>query len=201
MRLTTRRGERHEYLDLEDDAKYFSVTQVRKVAKDVYQGIPEDVLEQARRRGQILHTYFWRYLGARDGHCEALPVIHGYEGYCQAIIKWADSNNVLPIRLEEASCNEELGYAGCPDALALYGPRSMVKLVDLKTGEPQVTDPMQLIAYKKMRGYGMAKEMLDLYVRQDGTYKEVTVTQAQQVRDWPAFTNALNLLKWRNSGY
>lgn len=201
MTLVTHRGEQYEYVEQETGAKLFSVTQIRRCAHDTYAGIPEHTLEAARHRGTLLHRRFWKVLGSRDELCHPPFVLPTLEGYCGAMDLWADTNQVQPVRLEEPSANLKLGYAGTPDAEVVYGPKAVVVLVDLKSGAPTLTDPMQLLGYHKMTGYDGAQRLLDLYIRKDGTYKEVWVTAREKVTQWPAFINSLNLLTWRvNNG-
>lgn len=198
MKFLIERGRaRGEYYEEETKTDCFSVTQVRTAALDVYAGIPEAQLEAARIRGKALHAWFWRYLASLDGLVESPPRISQYEGYCVAIEHWAHAVKPIPVRLEESSWHEDLGYAGTPDALVMMDPKETLTLVDLKTGGPSATDAMQLIAYHKMTGYTAAKRTLDLYISEDGSYRMVEPTREQRLVDWAAFCNALTLLKWR----
>jgi len=198
MEISCTRGDAYEYHV--DGIDLFSVSQVRKMAHDTYAGISEDVLEPARRRGALLHARFWRVLAAQDHLIDMPKPIVGLEGYCLSMDRWVAQNQVLPVKLEETSWCEKLGYAGTPDALVLIGPKPIPTIIDLKTGAPTKTDPMQLLAYQKMTGYEGAKELLDLYIQEDGSdAKPVKVTPRMKATEWSWFLSALNLLKARRN--
>jgi hypothetical protein len=196
MNLIVQRGQAREYREEGTGIEFFSVTQVRRVIHDPYAGIPAETLETARVRGQRLHTRFWKVLAARGGYIERPAVLPEYKGYCRAMDTWADVNHVLPVLLEEKGVNRKLGYAGQIDAKTLYSRRKTPTLVDLKTGEPSPTDPMQLLAYNEIKIF-KSQRLLDLYIREDGTYVEVWVTVKDKLTEWPAFLHGLNVLKWR----
>jgi hypothetical protein len=116
--------------------------------------------------------------------------------------RWVSLNQVQPVKLEEVSWCEKLGYAGTPDALALIGRDGVPTILDLKTGAKTLTDPMQLLAYQKMRGYECAKQLLDLYIQPDGSAaKPVKVSPGMKATEWSWFMSALgNLRSRRNHG-
>lgn len=195
MTLTTHRGEQYEYLD-ETGKGYFSVTQVRRCVHDSYAGIPAQHLKAAQDRGTQLHRRFWRVIAAQAGLVEIPSVIDPFKGYCDAMDRWVVKNNVRPVRLEHKSLNRKLGYAGQTDAQVLYGKKSVLTLADLKSGEKTLTDILQLLAYDAMEDM-KSKQLMNLYIHEDGTYKEVFITARDRVTHWPVFLNALSLLKWR----
>ncbi len=208
MKLVAQRGEAKEYRD-ESGRTFFSVTQVRKCAFDAYAGIPDEKLEPARLRGTLLHRRFFFAIASLEGLCAYPVVIRGYEGHCQSMDRWIEKRKPVRVRLETASWNPRFGYAGTPDGLLWLmlevKSRKGVKLVkvlvliDLKTGAPIKTDPMQLCAYEHMDGY-KAEELLDVYLDADGgEAKEVFLTKGQRATEWAAFQNSLSLLKWRNA--
>lgn len=200
MNLITQRGERFEYLEQDSKLELFSVTQIRKTAWDTYAGVPEDVLEPARIRGQRLHRRFFFAVSALAGYCDPPGVLPEYAGYCESMDRWIQKRKPKAIRLETPGLNERYRYAGTPDALlVLPGFKRGRVLFDLKTGAPTKTDAMQLVAYDHMEDY-KAGELLDLYLDADGgDAKEVFVKQGQRAVEWAAFLNALNLLKWRTA--
>jgi len=197
MTLITKRGAAFEY-ETELGAKLFSVSQIRKIMDDSMSRVPLALLEPARLRGTILHRRFWRLLAHRAGLCPMPGLIEEYAGRCRAMDEWADKNQVVPRRIEEPSANLKLGYAGCGDTICLYGGKGLLTLTDLKTGEPQLTDPAQLLAYDEMDGY-RSEQLLDLYVHEDGTYTEKWVTKKVRVTQWPWFLSALNVLRSRRN--
>jgi hypothetical protein len=198
MNLITRRGEPCEYHDLDSGEDFFSVTQVRRCMHDSYADIPHDVLEPARLRGERLHTFFWKLLGYRAGVCDRPAVIPEYRGYCVAIDGWAMKHDIIPLEVEKKSANLKLGVAGCLDTRCLYGPKRVVTLTDLKSGGETLTDAVQLLAYDTMEG-NKSQQLLDLYVLEDGSYEERWVTNKDKRMQWPAFLNAVNLLRWRRN--
>ena len=202
MNLITQRGEPYEYREEANGQPprlSFSVSQIRRVIHDPFAHVPEDVLKQAQLRGSKLHTRFWKLLAWRDGlRGESPPVIPGLEGYCTAMETWAERNQAKPLQLESKSVNRKLGYAGQFDAQILYGRRCEITLMDLKTGDETLTDPMQLLAYDEMEGC-KSKHLLDLYIHPTGTYKEVWITAIHRTTEWPWFLTGLNLLKGRRS--
>lgn len=198
LTLVTRRGQQYEYHDLDTKKDFFSVTQVRRTMHDTYAGIPLEILEPARLRGERLHTYFWKALGYRAGVCERPEVIPEYQGYCVAIDTWCAVYDVIPIELEKKSANVKLGIAGQLDTRCLHGPKRIVTLADLKTGGVTLTDPAQLMCYETMEG-NKSDQLLDLYISGDGSYRQKVVTRRERVEQWPAVLSAINLLRWRNN--
>lgn len=196
MTITCTRGATYEYhADMVD---LFSVSQIRKVAHDPYIGIPEEILEAARQRGTLLHHRFWRMLAAQVGLMPIPPVLHQFAGYCTSMDEWITRNQVRPIKIEESSLSLKFGYAGTPDALVTIGPKQFTALLDLKTGAPTKTDPMQLLAYQKMDGYEDAGYLVDVYVQADGTTaKEARITSSMKATEWCWFLNALGVLRSR----
>ncbi len=198
MNLLTKRGAPYEYVDTDSGKAFFSVTQVRRCMHDTYAGIPLEALEPARLRGERLHTYFWMTLAHRAGVRARPEIIAEYPGYCAAIDCWAALNDVIPLQVEKKSANLKLGIAGCLDTRCLYGPKRIVTLVDLKTGLATLTDAAQLLCYESMEG-NKSERLIDLYIQEDGSYKQAVVTRKEKVEQWPAVLNAVNLLKWRRN--
>lgn len=205
MKLVTQRGEAKEYRDEESGRFFYSVTQVRTVAYDAYAGLSAATLEPARVRGAILHRRFFFAIASLEGLCTYPAAIAQYAGYCQSMDRWIEKRKPARILLETPGANLRYGYAGTPDALMemlipVSAKVSRIRrvLVDLKTGAPVKTDPMQLVSYSHMDGY-KADELLDVYLDADGgEAKEVFVTKGQRGTEWAAFLNALALLRWRN---
>jgi hypothetical protein len=111
---------------------------------------------------------------------------------------WITRNQVHPLKLEETSCSIKFGFAGTPDALVKIGPKGFKAIIDLKTGAPTATDPMQLVAYSKMDGYEDAGYLVDVYVQRDGSRaKEARVTSGMKAVEWAWFLAALGVLQSR----
>lgn len=197
MKLICHRGARHEYEEVERGIKLFSVSQIRRVAHDPFVGVSESILEPARKRGTILHRRFALALYATEGLCTHPEIIEEYRGYCLAQDTWIKKNDVKPIKVEQASLSIKFGYAGTPDGLVTYGTLQTLTLLDLKTGSPQPTDIMQILAYKEMAGYEDTSVLLDLYVHEDGSYTEKFVKRAERATEWAWFMSALGVLQSR----
>lgn len=197
MQIVCTRRARHEYEEVERGIKLFSVSQIRKVAYDPFVGLPESILEPARKRGTILHRRFALALYATEGLCPYPAIIEEYEGYCKAMDAWIKKNDVRPIKVEQASLSLKFGYAGTPDGLVTYGTKRTLTLMDLKTGAPQVTDAGQIILYKEMAGYEATSALLDLYIHEDGTYTEKFVKKTERVGQWAWMMAALGVLTSR----
>jgi len=198
VNLTCHRGAKHEYRETEQGVDLFSVSQIRRMAHDPYIGIPEQVLEAARHRGTLLHRRFWRLLASQAGLMPVPQAIPQFSGYCASMDEWVKRNQVMPVKIEEASCSLKYGYAGTPDAFITIGSKQFKALIDLKTGAPNKTDPMQLIAYSKMDGYEEADYLVDVYVQEDGSRaKEARITPGMKATEWCWFMSALGNLQSR----
>jgi hypothetical protein len=197
---TVRRGAAKEYRR-GDGQEFFSVSQVCTLLD------PKYGKEEAMKRGQILHYRFAMAMGAQRQLCNYPPVIPRYAGWCQAMDAWIRARRPYPLKIEEQSCHPARGYAGQPDnesKLPTSFPNILVPvpvktIIDLKTGQPAPTDPIQVVAYRRMEHYADAEQLLLLYIRDDGTSKEVFIPR----KEWPlheaAFLHALNVLRWRTT--
>ncbi len=196
MTITCTRGTAYEYHM--DGIDLFSVSQIRTVAHNPYVGIPDAMLEAARLRGTLLHRRFWRVLAAQSNLVPMPAVIPGLEGYCQSMDEWVARNRVQPLTIEHTSVSRKFGYAGTPDALVWIGPKGVSAIVDLKTGAPTLTDAMQLVLYSKMEGYEAAGDLVDVYIRADGSRaKEARVTTGMKAVEWAWAMAALGVLQGR----
>ena len=74
----------------------------------------------------------------------------------------------------------------------LYGPTALLTLMDLKTGEETITDPMQIVAYNHMDDL-KSRALLDLYLDADGgPARERWIKPGEQGVQWAVFLNALS---------
>lgn len=198
MNITCTRGEPYEYHQTTERGivDLFSVSQIRKVAFDQYRGVDPFLLEQGRKRGSILHHRFWQALAKHVGlYSPILFTPPGMEGFCLSMDRWIGENVFDVERIEWTSSCLELGFAGTADAKLILRKKHRRTIVDLKTGAPSKTDAMQLLAYKKMKGYEDAQDLLDLYIQADGSYAvEKYVTPKEQITEWAWFETARNLL-------
>lgn len=196
MKLTCDRTATQHYGD-ETGKRYFSISQVLKcLDPSQYDGVPPDVLEQAARRGKAVHFYFSFLMGSRLRLCPAPDMIPAYEGYCRALLAWADTNKPEPMRLEESSVWASHGLAGTPDMLCLYSLKRVATLVELKTtSQPHRLHRTQVALQRRLSGYEQARALRLLYVHADGSYDDEYVTPSPM--DEAAALNAIQVLRWR----
>ena len=192
MKLLCDRTARQHYRDPDTGKAYFSVSQVRAVMFDASRWYTEE----SRRRGQLLHRRGAFCLGALRNLCPYPSAIPGLEGYCHSQDRFIEEFTPLPLKIEEPSCNPDLGLAGCPDFLAEIN--GTVWLVDWKSGEETPTDPVQLLAYHSFDSYTGATVLADLYLDATGKMPRIERRKkAKFARDWAVFLSALNLLRWQ----
>lgn len=197
MKLSVDRSRTKQYSD-EAGKRYFSITEVlRAMCPDQYVNVPLETLEQAARKGKIVHHWFALYMYSRAGICAAPPVLPEYEGYCRAILMWADANKPDPCLIETSSVWPGKSVAGTPDLLCLYGLKNVPALIELKTTvEKHRTHKVQVNVQRRLSGYEKARVMRLLYVARDGSYEDLAV-EPDPIGE-AAFLNTVNLLTWRN---
>lgn len=185
--ITCDRSQPRQYGD--EHGRYWSVSQVCTVVT----GEKGYGSEQAMQRGTDVHMIFALAVGHRAGLCDAPGVPEEYAGYYRAIQSWMEQANPRPSSLERTMRHKTYPYAGTADFIGSLGEDFGV--LDLKTGTPEKWHRLQLHAYQKM--LDKAAKMWVLYVKDDGTFKQVTVKPS--ARDWAAFQNGLSILQWRES--
>ena len=198
MSLCCIRGAIHEYQDRDTLKKYFSVSQVLTVLDPgAFKGIDPYVLAAAQDRGKDLHILFAVSLLSVVKVSSPPIRPNGIIGrYCDAIDKFIRERRPIPIRIEESSVNEKLGYAGTADTECQLDETPEHWIIDLKTGPERAVHSAQLIGgYKRLKGYEKAKRFGSLYIRRDGTYTLVEHTHNHVDQAW--FDAGLSVLNGR----
>jgi hypothetical protein len=128
--------------------RLYSVTEPLSKYAD-FSRVPDDLLQLASDRGVAVHRYCQAYaLGAWTIEPE------GYEGYCESFRRWFDTYVVEVISVEQEYQDEQFGFIGHPDILAVLkgmGKYDGRDVIDYKS--PKVkgsTWELQLAAYKHL---------------------------------------------------
>ncbi len=191
------RGARQEYVEKETGQRFWSVSQIRRMAYDSYAQAPMEQLEAARYRGQLVHRFLWKFLAHRTGLFAVPHVDPRIDGYCRSVMNWAVEHDVTAVMLEQTGVNRKEGYAGTIDGQVLYGPKHLLTLMDGKSGEKTVTDLMQLVLYDALEGFE-SKQLVSVYFQADGSdAKEVVASRSDRITEWAWAMSALGVLRGR----
>jgi len=167
-----------------------SVTTIMKpLSRSYYDGVSEEMLNNAANRGQIVHNAIevWNDFQIEDIPSELC-------GYFTAYKDWFEKNNPVLKASEMRMYHPLLRYAGTCDQLCEINGELV--LIDYKTSS-NVIDMMygvQLEAYSQMlkaEGINVDKKLV-LHLKKDGTYKEHWYP-AKDPERWRVF-NALLLI-------
>lgn len=145
-----------------------SVTQLMKPLDDmVYETIDSKILENAARRGTIVHNAIDNYL---EFGIEDIP--EELRGYFDAFLAWKKKENPEIVAAERRVYHKALRYAGTCDLLCMINGK--LTLVDYKTSsaiQPMLY-PLQLEGYAKAwETHGVkVEEKLILHLKRDGKY-------------------------------
>lgn len=167
-----------------------SVTQALQCIT-VFDGIPPDVLETARVRGQYVHEacdlYDRGILEVGELDLDLVPYVDGY-------INWLTDSGAVVIASELRVANSTMRYAGTIDRLAIIeGP---LALVDIKATAvvPPTVGPQTAAyaaAYTEQHGQKIARRYsLHLHPKHARGYKFTRLTDSA---DWSVFVSALNV--------
>ena len=194
--ITIDRAQDRAYAD--ETRRYYSVTSICQAMM----GEQPYGDEVAMQRGTDLHLIFALAVGSFAGRCAPPVVPVAYQGYYQSMRHWIDRAKPEPVLIERPSVSPvaHLPFAGTPDLLARfhYCGRTVLGLVDLKSGQKANWHRVQLMAYSKLALYQQAALLSVLYIHEDGS--EPTLARIKpNLRDWAAFQAALQLLIWRGS--
>lgn len=179
------------------------VSTILKVLDDAYEGVPQASLEAAAERGEALHRLCLSYLASLGGLCLAPHQISAIpDAYLPAytsFVQWCQANQVEPVAVEQQSESKKYGFTGTPDALILFGPHKLERLLDLKfTATILRINKVQIQAYWKLDLYKDAEHVMLLHIKPlTGELKPHKI--AKNPHDWAAFLNALSIWRWRQS--
>lgn len=171
-----------------------SVTQVLAPMND-YSMVPPDILEAARIFGQHVHEAVDLFnRDELDISSLDLPLVP----FVSAWSKFLDESGAVVIASEQAVAHEQLGYAGTPDLVLVWGTRRRLVVPDIKaTAVIPPTVGLQTSAYAKayaaMHG-ALEPERYCIQLREDGSYRADKRTDPS---DWSYFVSALNCHLWK----
>lgn len=169
------------------------VTSVIESVLDQFAGVPQEVLEQARIRGQHVHKATALY-DLDDLDIATLDV--ALLPFLEAWIKFRKETGFHPLAVEEQIYHPRYHYAGTFDRVgALFGE---LALIDIKSGAVFPSVGPQSVAYAAAYNHRRADKIRTRWAVQlsaDGNYK------LHQLKDWngdfSVFLSALNLRMWR----
>lgn len=178
--------------------RYFGVTSIchAMMGEDAY------VNQASLDRGTDLHVIFSLYVGSLAGRCAPPLVPPQYVGYFKSMQLGLDILKPEPELIERKAISliKGMPFAGTPDLLAWvwWRGKRVLALIDLKTGMKQRWHSIQVMAYRKLQGYGDAEMVALFYIKEDGSQPVFDVVKSNP-RDWAAFQATLSLLIWRES--
>lgn len=176
-----------------DKAHYTRVSEVLQPYNGL-DGIPEDILGNAARRGTIIHELCEIY--AKEG-C-LIPTEH--EGYLGAFKNWFDQHVMQCMRTEERLYDDLREVTGKYDLLVeLFN--GDICLVDIKTtASKSDTWPLQLGAYQRLfeQTYDWTPKRMVLHLNKKGTYNVYNYNDDE--RDQDLFFSALKLHRYFKRG-
>ena len=188
----------HQYLV--DGEEVPSVTTILNYMSDVeYSKVNPAVLEQAARRGSLVHEY------TELVDYDALPDEIEYEvlPYIQAYMKFVRDYKPNWVLIEEPLYSEEFEYAGTVDRIGyINGELSVVDIKTLAspTKMQKFTVSAQTKAYEVAYGvaYGEPINRYALYLGKDGDYNLVDLAEYDQkygYNAWGMFLTCLELYR------
>lgn len=146
-----------------------SVTQIlRFVSREIYNDIPQYILDQAADKGTRVHEAieFYEKYGWLEGDDEIKPYLLAYEA-------WVKENKFLTVATEYSVYHSSRYYAGRIDKLALDDKDNLC-LIDIKTSETvlKALTAAQLYGYAealKSHGINIVNHYI-LHLKQDASY-------------------------------
>lgn len=167
-----------------------SVTQILAPLVD-YSGIPPDVLETARIRGQWVHDAVNRHC---RGVLDAATLGADVRPYFEQFLRFLAESGFVPTASEVRVASPKYGYAGTVD---LVGEFQVETLLDVKATAdlpaavgPQTAGYVQAFAETFGR---LLKKRACLHLFPD-RYRVEPLTDPV---DWPTFQSCLNVARWR----
>lgn len=166
-----------------------SVTQVLgAVYRDVYAGIPAEVLARKAALGQAVHRVIQLFLLER---LDTSTVHASVEPYFESWLQWWATTEYQVFQAEHQFYNQAGGYAGTIDFRSLDNTPAVVDWKITSTRVP--THPIQIGGYAYHTG---ATEGGCLYLKDDGSPGEYVPTNLLRAKaDWLATLRVYNLMK------
>jgi hypothetical protein len=173
-----------------------SVTTVLKETRLIdYSMIPQDVLQNAARRGTAVH----QALALLDE--EALDeetVDPEIRGYIEAYLRFKRESGFEPALIEYRSWSPVHRYAGTLDRTGTIGNDNV--LLDFKTGMVMAGHRLQLAAYQAFLPDPLRLRRIALQLKGDGTYRVHEFPDREYRRDLSIFLGALAVVNFMRAG-
>ena len=162
-----------------------SVTTIMKPMDNaLYQGIDEEVMKTAARRGTAIHNAVENYVlyGIED-------IEPRYSGYFEGFLKFWGENEPKPLATESRVYHKILRYAGTADLPCEINGEKV--LIDYKTSVAvnKMLTGVQLEAYAKAydsHGFRFNEKAI-VHLKSDGTYQLVRY-KANDIESWEVFS-------------
>ncbi len=159
-----------------------------------FSGMPSEVLEEARQRGNTVHLL----TAIMDGdHVEEHPTHPGdWGGYLRAWDAFKQATGFTPVHIEQRVFHTSALYVGTLDRVGWLDGRLVV--VDIKTGVIQPEAALQTAAYQAAWNEGVLTDKVTgrycVQVKNDGTYRMV---EFKDRGDYSVFISAMQVHLWR----
>lgn len=174
-----------------------SVTQVlAAVGISDFSGISPDTLQYAADRGTAVHR-FCEFLDQDDSEWSQIAGT-AIEPYCRAYERFKADARFKPRMIEQRGVSQVNGqrYGYCVDREGDFGGHATV--VDLKTGAPSRSWPIQLAAYERALFLedGRHRKRMAVQLLDDGNWRPIPYTDPLDAHVW---TWALALTTWKQN--
>lgn len=165
-------------------------TIIEPIRNAEYNGIPEDVMQTAARRGTIIHEAVETYIlyGFRDVPLEIC-------GYFDAFVAWKEARKPEILASEYRVYHKAMRYCGTIDLI--YKVDGKLVMADVKT----TAAIMRPLVSLQLEGYDRAlyshdikvSEKRVIHLRPDGTFDDSFVTKGQESKAWQVFGSLLTI--------
>lgn len=142
---------------------------IRYLAREVYEGVDQSVMDRAAERGTAVHIATQQL--DESGACE---IDNRYVGYVEAYAQFRRDHDVTWTAIERPLADPTAGYAGTIDRAGIVDGALCV--LDIKTSGAikKTLVKAQLNGYRNLyevNGLGRPERLLCLQLREDGKYR------------------------------
>jgi len=172
-----------------------SVSEIIRPLQD-FSNVPADVLAAACQFGQNVHAACDLYNREQLDWDSLDPSL---EPYVRAWASFLEDTGAVVIASECRVYHDQLGYAGTPDIILAWGPRTVIPDLKATAAVPR-TVGIQTVAYAKAyaRMHGCREPERYCIHLQDGKYRSHKRTDPA---DWSMFLSCLNIWKFNNANH